>query len=66
MAKFFVVQVEQVEKLRNLVDRKIDGEYVVLQQSNGFTDIAQFSSKYQAVRIVTVPSGRLDWTLRLA
>lgn len=65
MAKFFTVQEDQVHRIGKLFENQREGEYVVLQQSNGFSDIAQYSEKYQAVKVITVPSNRLDWAKRL-
>lgn len=66
MAKFFNLEAEHINSINRLVANRRDNEYVVLAESNGFTDIAQWSDKYQNVRIVTVRSCNLDWTHRLA
>lgn len=66
MSKFFNLEAEHVNSINKLVQNKRNNEYVVLQESNGFTDIAQWSDKYQNVRIITVRSANLDWTNRLA
>lgn len=66
MAKFFTIQSDQIRQIEKLIHNARDNEYVVLQQSNGFSDIAQWSDKYQCVKVITVPTDRLDWTQRLA
>lgn len=66
MAKFFNLEAEHINSINRLIQNKRDNEYVVLSEANGFTDIAQWSDKYQNVRIVTVRSVNLDWKYRLA
>lgn len=66
MAKFFNLEAEHVNSINKLIKNKRNNEYVVLAESNGFADIAQWSDKYQNVRIITVRSANLDWTYRLA
>lgn len=66
MSKFVLVQEDDLKQMRRLFDNARDNEYVLLSESNGFSDIAQYSDKYQAIRIVTVVSKHLDWTNRLA
>lgn len=66
MAKFFNIEEDVLVGINRLMQVKHDGMFVVLQQSNGFTDIAQYSDKYQNIRIVTVPTDRLDESKRLA
>lgn len=66
MAKFFNIEEEALVSMNQLMRNKRDNEYVVLNSANGFTDIAQYSSKYQNLHLVTVRSDALDWTYRLA
>lgn len=66
MAKFFNIEEDVLVGINRLMQVKRDRLYVVLQEANGFTDIAQYSDKYQNIRIVTVPSDRLDKSNRLA
>ena len=66
MSKFVLVQEDDLRQMKRLFENARDNEYVLLQESNGFSDIAQYSDKYQALRIVTVVSKHLDWTNRLA
>lgn len=58
--KFYTLEQNQVEYIRILFEHKIDNEYVILNQFNNLCDIAQYSSKYQNVHLVTVPIQKLD------
>lgn len=65
MAKFFNLEESAITGINRLWQRKYNNEYVVLGQANGFTDIAQYSDKYQNIRIVTVRTENLDLSSRL-
>lgn len=66
MAKFFTIKEDKVRYLSLLMERKNPNEFVVLSEYNEFVDICQYSEKYQNLHIISVPSGRLDWSKRLA
>ena len=66
MAKFFTLEEKQVQNIMKLFERKFNNEYVLIQSSNGFTDIAQYSDKYQNVRLCTVKSENLVTSNRIA
>lgn len=65
MTKFFNLEEEHVKKIYALTKLKNDNQYVVLQHGHRFSDIAQWSDKYQNVRIITVPTEKLDRRLEL-
>lgn len=60
MQHIFAIQEKDLPKVKLLFSHKFDGEYFVLTQSNGFSDIAQWSDKYQNIKILTVPTDRLN------
>lgn len=66
MAKFYTLEERQVKRILTLFERKFNNEYVLLADSNGFSDIAQYSEKYQNVRLCTVRSENLDKDNRIA
>lgn len=65
MAKFFNIEGEQLARINRLYQRQVDGEYIILGQANGFTDIAQWSEKYMNIHIVTVRSENLRLEYRM-
>ena len=60
MSHFFFIEDYQIASLEKLILRKNDGEYIVLASSNGFSDIAQYTDKFQDLKIIAVPSRKLD------
>lgn len=66
MQHIFTITEDKLARVNQLARNKCDGEYVILTMSNGFCDIAQWSDKYQNVKIITLPYDRLDSTMRLA
>lgn len=65
MQHIFAITEDKKMAINMLFQNKCEGEFVVLSMSNGFCDIAQWSDKYQNVKILTLPSDRLDMTMRL-
>lgn len=55
----------QVPYLRLLFDRKIDGEFFILQSNGGYCDIAQYSSKFQTIKFISCREDRLDYSLKM-
>lgn len=66
MQHIFCITEDKMDKVVQLSRNKLDGEFVVLTVSNGFCDIAQWSDKYQNVKIITLPYDRLNMSMRLA
>lgn len=66
MAKFYNIEEDDLKRMNELMNRKIDNEFIVLSEYNGITDICQYSSKFQNLHIVSVPNARLDWKYRIA
>lgn len=60
MAKMILLKQDAIESINIINKLKIDNMYVVLEEYNGFSSIAQYSSKYDTFRIVTVQSENLD------
>lgn len=60
MSHMFFITGNEIDKINMLFRLKKEGQYVVLSESNGFSDIAQWSSQYQNVKIITVPTYKLD------
>lgn len=60
MAKLFFVEEKDLVKLKTLMDRKVDNEYIVLGTNGTLTDIAQYSAKYMNIHFASVPSFKLD------
>lgn len=59
MAHMFILNEKQVKLIQELLTNKFNNEYVLLNEGNGFADIAQYSEKYDNVRLVTVRNDRL-------
>ena len=57
---FFLIQENQVKYLSILYMNKIDNQYYVIAESGKYSDIAQYSEKYDCVSIKTVLSENLD------
>ena len=60
MQHIFAITDEHLEKVNKIARNKFDGEFVILSYGGTFCDIAQWSDKYQNVKIITVPTSRLD------
>lgn len=60
MSHMFFITGANIEKVNMLFRLKKEGQYVVLNEGNGFTDIAQWSNQYQNVKILTVPTYKLE------
>lgn len=57
--KFYTLEEDQVFNIRKLFARANDNEYFVLNSFKNLSDIVQYSSKYQNVHIITVPTDKL-------
>lgn len=65
MAKFTIIRRELVDELGMLYHMKVDNAYVVVEEFNEFSTIAQYSAKYDQVKLITVKTENLDKTKRL-
>lgn len=65
MQKIYVLTAKDVSHIQTLMKRKCDNEYIVLKSNDGYSDICQWSDKYQNVHIATVRDDRLDESNRL-
>lgn len=66
MPKLFFIEDEHIKLMNELMKRRIDNEYIVLNSNNQLCDIAQYSCKYMNIHIATVPTEKLDSRYRLA
>ena len=62
---FFLIQDHQIKYLSALYENKIDNQYYILAQSGKYSDIAQYSAKYDCVSVKTVLTGNLDESKQL-
>lgn len=65
MQKLYIVEVEHIQKMQELLDRKNHNEYFVLKEKNGFSDIVQYSKKYKNLHICTVSNEKMDQAKRI-
>lgn len=62
---FFCVNNSQLNSLTELLTNKIDNQFIVVQDYGDYSDIAQYSSKYDNVKFVCVKTDNLDISNRL-
>lgn len=60
MQHIFAITEKNLVGVNALAKHKLDGEFIILSYSGSFCDIAQWSDKYQNVKILTVPTSKLD------
>lgn len=60
MSKFIILDRDSIYNLRPLYEAKNDNAYIVLEEYNGYSTIAQYSYKYDNIKIVTVLTDNLD------
>ena len=60
MQHIFAITEKQLDAVNKIARNKFEGEFTILSYSGSFCDIAQWSDKYQNVKILTVPTSRLD------
>ena len=63
MQHIFAITDEHLKSVNKVAQNKRDGEFVILSYGGSFCDIAQWSDKYQNVKIITVPTSRLDMSM---
>lgn len=61
---FFLEQLDLI-KCKQLLDESIDGLYFILSKNEKYSDIVQYSKKYDNLRVITVYSDNLDKNLEL-
>lgn len=61
----FIISRYDMDFVRTLFGSAIDGQYLVLNESDGYADIAQYSARYDTVKVLTVRSDRLNRMLEL-
>lgn len=62
MAKFIVIDQEQLETINVINNLKMDNMYTVLDEYGEYSTIAQYSKKYDNFHIVSVKTENLDRT----
>lgn len=60
MQHIFCITEDKFRLLPLLIQYKSDKEFVILKDDNNFCDIAQWSNKYQNIKILTVRKDNLD------
>ena len=65
MKKFYVIPLDDVSKIKRLYSNRINHQYTVLNYYEEYSDIAQYSLKYDMVSIKTVKTSNLDTTKEL-
>lgn len=63
MQHIFAITEDHLEKVIKIARSKQEGEFVILSYGGTFCDIAQWSNKYQNIKIVTVPTSKLDMSM---
>lgn len=58
--KYFVIDETACKYIYKLLKDKIDMQYIRLNTGNGFSDIVQYSEKYQSCRVITVRNDKLN------
>ena len=62
---FFILEPYQLQQIEKLFKEKINNSYVILTQSKGYCDIAQYSDKFQTVKLICVREENLSLELEL-
>lgn len=65
MKKFYIIPLDDVSKIKRLYSNRINNQYIVLSYYEEYSDIAQYSLKYDMVSIKTVKTSNLDTTKEL-
>lgn len=59
--KMYFMNADDLEEVKKLFKMNDDELFYELGSFNGYVDIAQYSSKYKEVHLVTVPRSKLDY-----
>ena len=62
---FFILELYQLEQIEKLFKERINNSYVILTSSKGYCDIAQYSDKFQTVKLICVREENLSLELEL-
>lgn len=65
MKKFYIIPLNDVSKIKLLYSNRINNQYIILNYYEEYSDIAQYSLKYDMVTIKTVKTSNLDTTKEL-
>ena len=63
MQHIFAVTEKQLDIINLIMRNKCEGEFCILSYGGSFCDIAQWSDKYQNVKILSVPTIKLDMSM---
>lgn len=61
MAHFFTLNENKLDDLNILFKNKTDNQYCVLNSYGKYSDIAQYSKKYDNIKLVCVLTDNLDY-----
>ena len=61
-----IIKQSQVETLNIMNTLKIDNQYMVLDEYNGYSTICQYSKKYDNFHIANVKTENLDDSLKIS
>lgn len=57
---FFFIEENHLKGITELMRRKNDDEYIVIANSKGYSDIIQYSAKFQNLKVITCKSENLN------
>ena len=63
--KFTIIKREHLDMMKMLYAMKEDNAFIIVDEFNGYSTIAQYSSKYDQVKLIDVKSENLDISKRL-
>ena len=63
MQHIFAITEKQLVAVNKIMRDKMEGEFCILSYGGTFCDIAQWSDKYQNVKILSVPTIKLDMSM---
>lgn len=63
MQHIFAITEKQLAAINEIMRNKMEGEFIILSFGGSFCDIAQWSDKYQNVKILSVPTIKLDMSM---
>ena len=60
MAHMFIIRPYDLDAMKTLFAKCEDGQFVILDENNGFADIAQYSARFNTVKIISVRADALQ------
>lgn len=62
---FTIIKRNDLDEMKMLYAMRQDNAYIVLDEYNEYSTIAQYSSKYDQVKVISVKTANLDPSKRL-